>query len=55
MSGSGEDFFYAGARDDTFEGAETLVSGPGRASVGLLADVDQRSLLISYGVVANSC
>ena len=53
VSGSGKDFFHAGAGDDTFQGAETLTSGPGRAGVGLLADVDQRSLLIGYGVVAN--
>jgi hypothetical protein len=51
--GSGEDFFHTDAGDDTFQGAKTLTSGPRRKNVGLLADVDQRSLLISYRVVAN--
>src|SRR5437660_1100154 len=46
VPGASEDFFHTGARDDTFQGAETLTSGPGRAGVGHLADVDQRSLLI---------
>ncbi len=55
VAGSGEDFFHAGAGDDTFQGAESLASGPGREGVGLLADVDHRSLLTSHGVVANSC
>ena len=42
VSGSGEDFFHAGAGDDTFQGAETLTSGPGCASVGLLGIVPKR-------------
>ena len=47
VSGAGEGFFHAGAGDDTFQGVETFPSGPGRAGVGLLADVNHRSLLIS--------
>jgi hypothetical protein len=35
-SGSGEDFFHAGAGDDTFQSAETLTSGPRRESVASL-------------------
>ena len=54
-AGTGEDFFYPGAGDDTFQGAGSLARGPRRESVDLLADVDHRSLLTSHGVVANSC
>ena len=55
MAGAGEDVFDPSAGDDTFQGAESLASGPGREGVDLLADVDHRSLLTSHGVVANSC
>src|SRR4029079_14268758 len=47
VAGAGEDFFHPGARKDTLQGAETFGGGPRRESVGLLADVDHRSLLTS--------
>src|SRR5947199_5852150 len=46
VSGAGEDGFHVGAGDDTLQGAETLPGGPGRQRVGLLWDVDHRSLRI---------
>src|SRR5689334_25121067 len=52
-AGAGKGFFHAGAGPDSLQGAETLAGGPRREGVGLLADVDHRSLLIGPGVVAN--
>ena len=45
-----EDPFNVGPGDDTFQGAQSLTSGPVRASGGLLADVDGRSLLARMGL-----
>src|SRR4051812_17120842 len=42
--------FNVGAGDDTFQGAQSLTSGPARAGGGLLADVDGRSLLTRMGL-----
>jgi hypothetical protein len=49
VSGSGEDFFHAGAGDDTFRSAETLTSRPGRESVRLLGSCPFWSLAIAGG------
>src|SRR5262249_54225443 len=45
-----EDPFNVGPGDDTFQGAQSLTSGPVRARGGLLADVDGRSLLARMGL-----
>ena len=50
LAGPLEDPFNIGAGDDTFQGAQSLTSGPVRASGGLLADVDGRSLLTRMGL-----
>ena len=55
LAGTGQDLFHPCARDDTFQSVETLLSGPRRERVSFLADIDHRSLLASYRVVANSC
>ena len=53
VAGPGEDFFHAGRGMIRFRARRRSRVGQDRAGVGLLADVDQRSLLICYGVVAN--
>ena len=50
VAGPLEDPFNVGPGDDTFQGAQSLTSGPVRASGGLLADVDDRSLLTRMGL-----
>ena len=50
LAGPLEDPFNVGPGDDTFQGAQSLTSGPVRASGGLLADVDGRSLLARTGL-----
>ena len=54
MAGTGQDLFHP-REGDTLQSVETLLSGPRRERVGFLADIDHRSLLASYRVVANSC
>ena len=55
LAGTGQDLFHPCARDDTFQSEETLLSGPRRERVDFFADIDHRSLLVSYRVAANSC